>query len=140
MTKLTREECIVRNAQRRAQIVAFMNASNAWQTVRDVATGVGVTPKMASNLLYRMEQSGMVLMRKSGMLNVYALKGADGSEPGEPQQTNPAEPKSKRAYSKKVSANVADNVRNIELVIGKMLVLIGRNPESGRLRITLEET
>ena len=123
---------MVLGAERRAKVMALLNERNDWIGIEAVSERVGLDLSAARGLVYAMTNSGLIQSRRFGKKTLYALKGkVPGATDGEAIV--------KRKYARRDNGSVRLD-KDVELVVGGMLVIVGRNPETGRLRITLEET
>jgi hypothetical protein len=117
----------VQGAQRRAQLTAFLAAQDKPQTLKEIAaalswpeSGTAYTARVAA-------ESGLVKMRKDNGVNLYYM--GNGEDP-EPEGGEISVVKRKTRIT---------SAKEVELVVAGVLVILGRNPTSGRLRIVLEE-
>ena len=128
MSEKARDLLLVEAAERRARIIAVLRHHEDGLTTEEIATAISITVKQSYNLLYRMAESGLIRRAKRGSANVFFSK--DSPDPPANVVSAPTIKPEKRRV---------DPPKEIELVIGGMLILIGRNPVSRKLRITIED-
>jgi hypothetical protein len=126
---MTQDETLVRAAQARAAISGYLAQNPGPHPARDVAEALGMLPRVAGQYMRHMSNEKLVIMRKQEGENVYSLKEGDNDlvmGEAKAKKSHKAIPKSK-------------NGKEVELSINGTLIVVGRNPTSGRIRITLEE-
>lgn len=107
-------------AQLRANITAYLNQRSGEQfTVAEIAEGLGTNVNAVGRMAKKMAEDGLIF--HAGQFRGKAIYMSAES----PLEVRP---------SKKVGA-----AKEVELVIGGMLVVVGRNEKTGRVRVTLEE-
>ena len=116
----------VQGAQRRAQLVSLLSQAEKPLTINDIVAATGWGASGAAYTATKCAQSGLIKTRKDFGKNVYFM--GDGSEESEESEVSTVKRRTR-----------VTSAREVELVVAGVLVILGRNPASGRLRITLEE-
>jgi hypothetical protein len=112
----------VEAAERRASITAFLRRNSGKQlTVADIAEALEDTVHATGRACAKMAADGLIL--HAGQFQGKQLY-MDATTSGPPP-----EPKVKKRRA----------VEEVELVMGGVLVVVGRNEKTGRIRVTLEE-
>lgn len=130
---------LVQGAKRRAMVTSYLQAHGA-KTIAELVQHFGWGSSGVAYTATKMVESGLIGVRKEGLKNVYFANGSVGEvavvngntdlfDPEAPQPV-PLQPLRRQRASKST---------DVELVVGGMQVVLGRNPNTGRLRITLEE-
>ena len=117
----------VQGAERRAQLMALLSASEKPMTIQEVMEATGWGNSGAQYTATKLFESGLAKMKKEGGKNFYFI--GNGDEPVADESEVGAKARKPRITSAK----------EVELVVAGVLVILGRNPASGRLRIVLEE-
>lgn len=119
------DDTMVKGAQDRATLSTWLAKNPGEHRVSAVAEAVGIDLGYAGRMLKAMAEGGLIKLRSSGANKFYSW-----SE--EPVPTAEA----KRKYNKREQR--APVMTEVEFLIGTTLITMGRNPATGRLRITLE--
>lgn len=114
---------LAQNAERRVQMKAYIESHPGVEmTAADMAEGLGWELKTARYIAQNLKANGLIAGRRDGMRNLYSA--ADGA-----------------ASTVRIEkTKKAKQAQDVELVMAGILIVIGRNVKTGRLRITLEET
>lgn len=119
------DEVIVDQAQRRAAIGTYLAQNPGEHSVAEIATALDLKATTTGLALKAMAENGLVPeARREGGLNYYR----DGGDIAP-----------KRTYTKRAAKTVAPAAKDVELVVGGTMIIIGRNSDTGRIRITLED-
>jgi predicted DNA-binding transcriptional regulator len=118
---------LVEQAQKRAAIMGWLVQNPGMHTVADIAEGLGISNGSAGLMLYHMAHDGLVT---SGEIEAGKRTYSAGGKP--PDEVLQEEPEQVRRRRRK-------GTREVELVVAGTMIVIGRNPETGRLRISLED-
>jgi hypothetical protein len=122
---------VVQGAERRAKLMAFLSSQESPQSLKQIIDALGWPESGTAYTARIAHESGLIRMRKVNGKNMYFMGNGEESEPeAEGQDEVSTTPKRKTRI---VAA------REVELVVAGVLVILGRNPASGRLRIVLEE-
>jgi DNA-binding transcriptional ArsR family regulator len=116
------DEVLVEQAERRSNILAFLVQNEGEHSVAEIAGAINLRPNVVGLTLKSLADSGLVSPPRR--------------ESGQNYYQNGEAPTPKRAYTKKSKPSAA---KDVELVVGGTLIIVGRNAETGRLRITLED-
>jgi len=128
-------------AERRAKLAAFLEQQGTPQDLAQIMAGMGLNESAAQNLALSMAKSGLIERGKRGPKYVYFSKTRPSAEPELlPAAQAPRQVVARGPYNKKgtVAALNGSVPPGVELVIGGVLVVFGKNPATGRLRITLD--
>lgn len=120
MAKKKEDDTILRGAKARAAIQGYLSQNPGEHKVFELSEALSMTRGTAGQHLAHMAKSGLINLRKEGTSKLYSN----------------GEIKEPAAKSKAVKVPKG---RDVELVVSGTLIVIGRNPSTGRLRITLEE-
>lgn len=123
------DELIVTQATRRSLISEFLTQHEGEHSVAAIAEATSMKPAAVGLTLKTMAENGLVSQPRREKGQNYYHEGA-------------SEPSAKRTYTKrpKIAGSVATtSVKDVELVVGGTLIVIGRNAATGRIRITLED-
>ena len=127
----SRSEQLVKVAKRRAAIVGLLNSNPAVKySLVNIAEALGDSAKYVDYAVQRLVESDLVNMDKVGNVKWFYAK--DRNAPKEPKASTP--PKSTKVTKNKVTE------KDVELVIGGVLIVVGRNEGTGRLRIVITES
>lgn len=131
-SKVEQEEdaALVSVAERRARIIAYVNSHHGPTTSHEIADNTDMNVADFRWAVKALVEGGLVETRKEGTANVYFRPGG-GLFPTK-QAEEPQPRKIHKASHKVHSTN------EVELVMNGVLIVVGRNPVSGRLRITIE--
>jgi hypothetical protein len=124
----THDEELVEAATLRAALMSWLETNPGMHAVSEIAEGTVTDRGRTSHMLKRMAVDGLIRQTGGGERG---SKMTFGLEPG---PTSAAVKKS----SGKVAKPKVTKVKDIELVVSGVEIVIGRNPLTGRLRITLE--
>lgn len=113
----------VEAAQHRANASAFLSNNPGKHSTEEVAKHLNVTNRTAGQILLHMAKTGLISPMETAAGNKKLWSWPEG-------QTATEAPKAQR---------VSKPPKEVELVYGGVLVIIGKNEKTGRLRITLEE-
>jgi DNA-binding Lrp family transcriptional regulator len=141
------DEEIVKQAQQRAVITGYLHQNPGERTITDVVDATGLSKYTVSHRLHEMADDGLIkaVGQNTGRRYLVLSEGPEQPElaqheevvMGEEKKTKKAKTVPAKALKTPRSAPVA--VKDVELVINNTLIILGRNPATGRLRITLEE-
>lgn len=121
----------VQAAQLRANISSFLFNNSGQHTTEEVATQLGVSNRTAGQLLLHMAKSKLIApMEKNGTKKLW--RWPEGQAIASTNEAAVATKKQSKPKSVHATAEV-------ELVLGGLLVIVGKNEQTGRIRITLEE-
>jgi DNA-binding IscR family transcriptional regulator len=130
---------MIRAAEMRARVIAFLNTHPGEYTSHTMAEQLGISNGDASYTASRLAAKGLINVRPEGRGKPghYYLhpKTADVTEVEviDPESRTIEGPlKAKRGYNRAAP-------KEVELVMAGVQIVVGRNPVTGRLRITLEE-
>lgn len=117
----------VEGAQHRATISAYLSNNPGRHTTEEVTAQLpGVSARTAGQLLRHMAATGLIApMEREGNKKFWRWK--------EEREIVVPEAVTKR------QAKPVSNAKEIELLLGGLLVIVGKNEKTGRIRITLEE-
>ena len=101
-------------------------------SIVDIMAATGWGESGAAYTASKLSESGLVNVRREGNKNFYFMGNGQDAEP-EPVSKGEVMIAPKERKTRIVAA------REVELVVAGVLVILGRNPASGRLRIVLEE-
>mgnify|MGYP003440168349 CR=1 FL=1 len=125
----SRSEQLVKVAKRRAAIVGLLNSNPAVKySLVNIAEALGDSAKDVDYAVQRLVESDLVNMDKVGNVKWFYAK--DRGAPKDPQVSASSKAKAKNRVTDK----------DVELVIGGVLIVVGRSAESGRLRIVITES
>jgi DNA-binding transcriptional ArsR family regulator len=120
---------LVAGAQNRAAISAYLAQNPGEHSVAEVAEALGINRSTVGQHLASMSKGRgkLATVRKEGTAKMY-------------QSTSPA-PLDSSAWrsSARRKKRAVTAAKDVELVVGGTLIVLGRNPDTGRLRITLED-
>lgn len=114
-------------AKRRAAIMAYINTHPGTISSKDLAEALDINVHDLRYAITALVDAGEIEMHKHGVANHYGKPGRDLFS----DQEAPATPKPQKTKAAKASDEV-------ELVMSGVSIVIGRNPSTGRLRITIE--
>jgi hypothetical protein len=127
----------VEAAQRRAIASAFLSQHPGPQGTTVIAEAIGLPGSVVLHLLTGMAQQGLIT-------RLPTLRGAESLWMWPENTKEPAPPAPTPAPSPATEmARLAEMLRapqEVELVLGGIMVIVGRNPTTGRIRMILEET
>lgn len=120
----------VEAAQLRANISSFLFNNPGKHGTEKVASHFGISNRTAGQILLHMAKSGLIApMEKQGTKKLWSWpEGKEAVPAGEPV-----------VLKSQKSGKPAHAPKEVELVVGGILVIIGKNEKTGRLRITLED-
>ena len=121
----------VQGAARRAQLVSLISQAEKPMTIKDIAAATGWGESGCAYTATKAAESGLIKTRKDNGKNIYYM--GNGEEPEPIDDMGDV-----RAYGKAKKTRIT-SAKEVELVVAGVLVILGRNPTSGRLRIVLEE-
>lgn len=117
------DELVVEQASRRAALSSYLSQNPGEHSVSDIAEALSLRANVAGKVLKDMADNGLIPQpRREGGYNYYR----DGGDVAP----------TKRPYTRKPKTVSA---KDVELVVGGTLIIIGRNADTGRLRITLDD-
>ena len=122
------DELVLEQAERRAALTGYLVNNAGEHQVADIAKALGLRANVAGKVLKDMADNGLVPQpRRDGGYNYYHAG----------EDVSPV----KRTYTKraKTAPSSASSAKDVELVVGGTLIIVGRNAETGRIRITLED-
>jgi hypothetical protein len=128
----TSDEELVAKAELRAKVIGFLTKHKGTMYQRDlVAEKLGVNVWSVGTMLKTLADEGLIERQLEGSRKYYFIDG----EQTAPQPDAPTA----RMKRKTVRARTAEDVPpDVELVIaGTLTVVVGRNPATGRIRVTL---
>jgi hypothetical protein len=148
------EQQMLTESQRRAGISAFLNTNPGPHNIGEIEKGTGLTRFILSPLLAEMADQGQIHNGSRGNAKLYSSEAITPEQiMGEPRKKAPRKAK-KTAKNAAKAARVAEaqsviqmaakprpvpvKAKEIELVIDGILIIAGRNPATGRLRVVLE--
>jgi predicted transcriptional regulator len=144
------EQQMLTESQRRAGISAFLNTNPGPHNIGEIEKGTGLTRFVLTPLLAEMADQGQIHNGTRGNAKLYS------SEAITPEQimgeTRKKAPRKAKKAAKAARVAEAQSViqmaakprpapvkaKEIELVIDGILIIAGRNPATGRLRVVLE--
>lgn len=129
---MSRDEMLVRAAQLRASMVAVFNQIAAPVTTSELLAKLAL-PSTVPNR-NRVQIAAMSLV-DAGMLYVTKTNGKNSYYTSKPEVAEQEKAVPKATAKAKTTASNKD----VEIVIAGVLVVVGKNPITGRLRISLEE-
>jgi hypothetical protein len=118
---------MIRSAKERAQLMAYLSNHPGAHSTSELCEQLGWTHKATNYRAGRMAAQGLIQQHRKGTMNFYGLKTTLERD------DDPAAPAAKPARQSKAA------VQDVELVMSGFLIVLGRNPASGRLRIVLQE-
>ena len=131
---------LVSGAARRAELAAFLASQAEPQSIKQIAEAMGWAESATAYTARIAAESGLIKSRKQEFSNklLYSIGNGEGNGADEASEVSGGElsviqPKGAAKKGRIVAA------REVELVVAGVLVILGRNPVSGRLRILLEE-
>ena len=124
--KKANENRVVQSAERRAKLMAFLHSRPEPASIADITKATGIPDHAVAYLTKRMAESKQIVERRIGIANFYSLPGEEDLQSELPLREVQTQTRVKTA-------------KDVELVLAGMLVVIGRNPKTNRIRITLEE-
>lgn len=128
MPRTPSDTAVLDQAQRRAAVTSYLASNAGEHSVAEIAAATGMRPNVAGKTLSVMADNGLVpAARREGGINYYR-DGGDVAPNGV-----------KRTYTKRQAKPAAVAAKDVELVVGGTMIIIGRNADTGRLRITLED-
>lgn len=122
----------VQGAARRAQLVSLISQAEKPMTIKDIAAATGWGESGCAYTATKAAESGLIKTRKDNGKNIYYMGNGDEPEPATEDMGDV------RAWGAKRKTRIT-SAKEVELVVAGVLVILGRNPTSGRLRIVLEE-
>lgn len=158
----TQDEVMVRSAATRAAVMGWLNRNPGAHVVKEIADGAGEDSQRVRNALRSLADSGQVLAEGEGQGRGRLVRWSspDAPQPPEgPQLPLPAvakaHPPAKKKKPEKVGVRhqphgaaqapvrlVPERQRapgELEIVVAGVTVVVGRNPETGRIRIGILE-
>lgn len=118
----------VQGAKRRAQLTSLLSQAGKPMSIKEVVEATGWGESGAAYTAARLVESGLIQSRREGLKNVYFMGNGGDVVPDAEGEVSVVKRKTRVTSAKEV-----------ELVVAGVLVILGRNPASGRLRIVLEE-
>lgn len=119
----------------KARMSAFLSNNPGKHSTEEVAKVVGVSNRTAGQVLLHMSKAGLIApMERKGTTKLWSWP--EGATPLSVDQIVAVAATAKVQKADKPVAKA----KEIELVFSGLLVVIGKNEKTGRLRITLEET
>lgn len=123
--KKNSDEQLVEHATIRASIIGWLGANPGPHDAAAVADGIGRERPSVAQALYQLNKAGLinkaVTVDDTGKHALYSGNGHPEAEA----------PKVRRKFKR-------ESVTDVELIVAGVEIVIGRNPATGRLRITLE--
>jgi DNA-binding transcriptional ArsR family regulator len=152
------DQAIVGEAQNRANVSAFLNQNPGVHNVNAVAKATGLSAFIVGRALKEMADGGLIHVRRHGTHKFYSSAPiGDDRLPSTTRLKVRAKKSTKKdqhaeRVNQKLRAAEADTImqmtakprpaptkaKEIELVIDGILIIAGRNPATGRLRVVLE--
>jgi DNA-binding transcriptional ArsR family regulator len=139
-----RDSTIVKDAQNRANIVGFLSSTPGEHPIKEIADAVGINKATVGRHLTEMAKDKLVGYRQKGTAKLYRdstseiSSEADNSHVmGEGRAARKSRA-SKGAAPKDTAVPHKGVMRDVELVVYGTQIVIGRNPDTGRLRFILE--
>jgi hypothetical protein len=120
----------VQGAKRRAQLASLLSQADHPLDIKEIVAATGWGESGAAYTATKLVQSGMIESRREGLKNVYFMGNGNGGD---------VVPEAEGEVSVVKRRSRITAAREVELVVAGVLVILGRNPASGRLRIVLEE-
>jgi hypothetical protein len=120
----------VSSAQTKANITALLTSSPTKHTGHEVGDALGISHGSAGQYLALMAKQGLISVEGKGLKRLYWIDVY-------PKATNRV--KGVTAAAGKRISKAVNSGKEVELVVGGTAIVIGRNPSTGRLRITLED-
>lgn len=118
------DESLVQSAALRASIIGWLNQNEGTHRIREIAEGLGADHEMVRRSCKTLLASEQIGAEGGGgrgnILRYYAIGGETSEKPVRKAKTT------------------RTGVKDVELVVAGVEIVIGRNPATGRLRITLE--
>lgn len=122
----------VQGAKRRAQLTSLLSQAGKPMSIKEVVEATGWGESGAAYTAARLVESGLIQSRREGLKNVYFMGNGGDVVPD-------AVPDAEGEVSVVKRKTRVTSAKEVELVVAGVLVILGRNPASGRLRIVLEE-
>jgi DNA-binding transcriptional ArsR family regulator len=120
------DEVVVEQAQRRAALSGYLAENPGEHAVAAIAAALDMRPNVVGKTLKDMADNGLVPQgRREDGINYYR----DGADV--------APVKIKRSWNRRPKPETS--AKDVELVVGGTLIIVGRNADTGRIRITLED-
>lgn len=127
MAKTPSDAQVLDRAERRSLILGYLTQHEGEHSVADIAATLKLRPNVVGKTLSDMAENGLVPPgRREGGFNYFHAG---------PVEEQPV----KRTYNKRSKSDKAEAVKDIELVVGGTMIVIGRNANTGRIRIVLED-
>lgn len=117
-------------AARRAQLAALLSQADKPLSIKEIMEATGWPESGTAYTATKAASAGLIQVRKDGLKNLYYM--GNGEEP----QTEDGQDGEVSVVKRRSRVTTA---KEVELVVAGVLVILGRNPASGRLRIVLEE-
>jgi DNA-binding Lrp family transcriptional regulator len=142
------DEEIVKQAQQRAVITGYLHQNPGERTIADVVGATGLSKYTVSHRLHEMADDGLIkaVGQNTGRRYLALPEGPQQPEQAQHEEVVMGEEKKTKKSAKVVRAKALKTphpapatAKDVELVINNTLIVLGRNPATGRLRITLEE-
>lgn len=127
MSNNSRDLAMVEVAKRKAAVIGFLNTKKGWHGSSVIAEATGVDRKDTTYVVNRLSKSGLVESKK--VKGVWLFSTESSPDFGVVEVNEPQLKKSKHVKAAK----------DLELVIGGVMIVVGRNEQTGRLRITITE-
>jgi hypothetical protein len=148
---------IVGEAQNRAAVSAFLNQNPGVHNVNAVAKATGLSTFIVGRALKEMAEGALIHVRRHGTHKFYSSAPiGDDRLPPSTRQKKARKASKKDQHAERVNQQLKaaeagaimqmavkprpapTKAKEIELVIDGILIIAGRNPATGRLRVVLE--
>lgn len=137
--KLNRDVQLHKAAERRAKVIAFVNSMGGVAVSKDqIAENLGITPKEAFYTAKRLADNGLIRMKREGVANLYSTSNGHPAPAQPPKAPTSAAPTQSSPILAGQPKNGAQAAKEIELVVSGVVIVIGKNDKTGRIRITIE--
>lgn len=123
---MTTDAELIEGAQTRANITGFLTMTPGFHTVAAIAEAVGLSRMSAGQHLALMAKDKLIRFKKDGTSKMYGSKGGKNDIVAE----SPVDEEKPRRIR---------TTKDVELLVHGTLIIVGRNPRTGRLRIILED-
>lgn len=134
MAKDPTDSEVLEGAERRAAISTFLAQNPGEHKPVDIGKNLGMRANVAGRVLQEMASNGVIPKpRVEKGIKFYR------------DSNTPAPEGTKRKYTRRTSTTTHEGLqkiakgKDVELVVGGTMIVIGRNSSTGRLRITLED-
>ena len=106
-------------------------------STEQIAKHLGITHKEASYTAKRLADNGLLKMKREGVANMYSSANA-WTGPARPPAAPSATPAPSAPILRGQPTNGTQAAKEIELVVSGVVIVIGKNDKTGRIRITIE--